>query len=414
MEAIRIALVRDRPDGVSETFIRAHAERLPGVVAVLHAHKGLPVVDGRPAVAQGWLARARRRLSTGLGRHDSRARGDRAWAMAIKGASADVALAEYGTTGALIDGACRRISAPLVVHFHGFDASVTDLLDRKAGDYRRMFGVASAVVAVSRAMERQLLGLGCPRETLIYCPYGVDCAAFDGADPAGAGPLFVAVGRMVEKKGPHLLLAAFARVVAECPEARLHWIGDGPLLGVCRDLAAALGIEDAITFLGAQPHDIVARQMRQARAFVQHSVTASNGDREGMPVSILEAGAIGLPVVATRHAGISDVVVDGVTGFLVDERDARGMAAHMLTLARHPSLAGQLGDNAAVRVRRYYRMEQSLGRLTRVLHAAAARQPMDAVHASIEGELPPTPSPATPGHPESANLDHATRQGVTT
>ena len=412
MESIRIALVRDRPDGVSETFIRAHAEGLPGVVAVLHAHKGLPFVDGRPAVSQGWWARARRRLSTGLGRHDSRTWGDRAWAMALGGAKADVTLAEYGTTGALIHGACRRIGAPLVVHFHGFDASVTDLLDRKAGDYRRMFGVAAAVIAVSRAMEHQLLALGCPRETLIYNPSGVDCARFDGADPAGAGPLFVAVGRMVEKKGPHLLLAAFARVVSECPAARLHWIGDGALLGVCRDLAAALGIEHAITFLGAQPHDVVEREMRQARALVQHSVTASNGDSEGTPVSILEAGAMGLPVVATRHAGIPDVVVDGLTGFLVDERDARGMATHMLTLARHPTLAGQLGASAAVRVRSHYTMEQSLGRLTRVLHAAAARQPMDAVRASIEGELPPTPSSATPGHHESADLDHATHEAV--
>jgi glycosyltransferase involved in cell wall biosynthesis len=413
MESIRIALVRDRPDGVSETFIRAHAERLPGVVAVLHAHKGLPAVDGRPAVVQGWWARARRRLSTGLGRQESRARGDRAWAMAIGGARADVTLAEYGTTGALIDGACRRIGAPLVVHFHGFDASVTDVLERKAGDYRRMFGVAAAVIAVSRAMERRLLGLGCPRETLICSPYGVDCARFYGANPAGAGPVFVAVGRMVEKKGPHLLLAAFARVVAECPAARLHWIGDGALLGVCRDLAAALGIEHAVMFLGAQPHDIVEREMRQARALVQHSVTASNGDSEGTPVSILEAGAMGLPVVATRHAGIPDVVVDGVTGFLVDERDARGMATHMLTLARQPSLAGQLGEDAAVRVRSYYRMEQSLGRLTRVLYAAAARQPMDAVRSSIEGELPSTPSAATAGHHDFATRDHATHEALT-
>ena len=412
METIRIALVRDRPDAVSETFIRAHAERLPGVVAAFHAHESLPVVDGRPAVAQDWWARAKRRLSTGLGRHDSRAWVDRAWAMAIGGARADVVLAEYGTTGALVDGACARIGVPLVVHFHGFDASLTDVLDRKAGDYRRMFGSAAAVIAVSRAMERQLLRLGCPRGTLICNPYGVDCAKFHGADPARAGLLFVAVGRMVEKKGPHLLLAAFARVVAECPAARLHWIGDGALLGVCRDLAAALGIEHAITFLGAQPHDIVERQMRQARAFVQHSVTASNGDSEGTPVSILEAGAMGLPVVATRHAGIPDVVADGVTGSLVDERDVREMATQMLTLARNPSLAGQLGHNAAVRIRSYYTMEQSLDRLARVLHAAATRQRMDAVRASIERELPPTPLPATPGHDDSANRDHATHEAV--
>ena len=148
---------------------------------------------------------------------------------------------------------------------------------------------------------------------------------------------------MVEKKAPHLVLATFARVLRECPDARLHFIGDGALLGVCRDLAAALGIDHAVTFLGAQPHDIVEREMRQARALVQHSVIASNGDSEGTPVAILEAGAMGLPVVATRHAGIPDVVADGVTGFLVEERDVCGMATHMLALARNPASRASAG-----------------------------------------------------------------------
>jgi glycosyltransferase involved in cell wall biosynthesis len=181
---------------------------------------------------------------------------------------------------------------------------------------------------------------------------------------------------------------------------------------VCRDLAAALGIEHAVTFLGAQPHDVVERQMRQARAVVQHSVTASNGDSEGTPVAILEAGAMGLPVVATRHAGIPDVVADGATGLLVDERDVRGMARHMLTLARSPSLSGQLGRNAAMRVRSYYTMEQSIGRLARVLRAAAARQGMAGVRAAIERGLPPTLSALEPDHDDRASRDYETREAV--
>jgi glycosyltransferase involved in cell wall biosynthesis len=298
-----------------------------------------------------------------------------------------VTLAEYGTTGILVADACQRIGVPLVVHFHGFDAARTDILDRNAAAYRRMFDQAAAVVAVSRAMETQLLRLCCAREKLIYNPYGVDCARFHGADPANTSPQLLAVGRMVEKKAPHLTIASFARVVQEHPDARLRLIGDGVLLGVCRDLAAAMGIAHAVTFLGAQPHEIVEREMRQARALVQHSVTAADGDSEGTPISLLEAGAMGLPVVSTRHAGIPDVVVEGITGFLVEERDVSGMAAHMLTLIRNPALCGELGRNAAAHVRRYYTMEQSIGRLVRVLSAAAGRQGVDTVRASIEGEL---------------------------
>ena len=398
MDSLRIALVHDQPNAVSETFIRAHAERLPGVVAVFHAQKGFPAVDGRPVVVHGRWARAGRRLATAFLRRDWPWEVDRAWEIAIGGVAANVTLAEYGTTGTLVGGACQRIDAPLVVHFHGFDASRKDILDRKAADYGRMFGRAAAVVAVSRAMEQQLLRLGCPREKLIYNPCGVDCGRFEGAHPATANPHFVAVGRMVEKKAPHLTIAAFARVVSECPEARLRLIGDGLLLGVCRDLAAAFGIEHAVTFLGAQPHEIVAREMRQARALVQHSVTASNGDSEGTPVAVLEAGAMGLPVVSTRHAGIPDVVAEGVTGFLVDERDVGEMAKHMLTLIRNRALSGELGRNAAAHVRRHYTMEQSIGRLARILRAAANRQGIDAVRASIDAELPVAPSIATPEH----------------
>ena len=249
-------------------------------------------------------------------------------------------------------------------------------------------------------MERQLLQLGCPRDKLVYNPYGVDCAKFAGAAPATAAPQFVAVGRMVEKKAPHLTITAFARVVAECPEARLRVIGDGQLLGVCRDLAAALGIEHAVTFLGAQPHEIVEREMRQARALVQHSVTASNGDSEGTPVAVLEAGAIGLPVVSTRHAGIPDVVADGVTGFLVDERDTEEMARRLVTLIRNPGLAGELGRNAAAHIRRSYTLDQSIHRLAGILSASARRLSMAAVRASIESDLPRSASSAAPEHIE--------------
>ena len=398
-DSLRIAIVHDWPIALSETFIHAHAQRLPGVVGVFHSQKGLPVVDGR-AVTDGRWTRARHRLTASLLRRTRRSEADRAWESALGAVAATVTLAEDGTTGTLVDRACERLDTPLVVHFHGFDASRTDILERKGADYRRMFGRSAAVVAVSRAMERQLLQVGCPRDKLVYNPCGVDCAKFAGADPATAAPHFVAVGRMVEKKAPHLTITSFARVVAECPDARLRVIGDGQLLGVCRDLAAALGIEHAVTFLGAQPHEIVEQEMRQARALVQHSVTASNGDSEGTPVAVLEAGATGLPVVSTRHAGIPDVVADGVTGFLVDERDTEEMARRLITLIRNPGLAGELGRNAAAHVRRSYTLDQSIHRLASILSAAARRLSMAAVRASIESDLPRSAFSAAPEHIE--------------
>jgi glycosyltransferase involved in cell wall biosynthesis len=387
MSSVRIVIVHDTPNAISETFIRAHIDRLPGTGTVFHSLHSFPAVTGLPVVPQGWWPRVRRGIANTVLRQDWAKQVENAWETAIRGADADVILAEYGTTGALIAAACERLHIPLVVHFHGFDATRVDVLDR-TDRYRWMFPRAAAVVAVSRAMEYQLLNLGCPREKLVYNPYGIDCEKFKGAAPATAEPRFLAVGRMVEKKGPHLTIASFVPILRDRADARLCMIGDGPLLGVCRDLAAGLGIAHAVTFLGAQPHEAVVREMRRARALVQHSVTASDGDSEGTPVAVVEAGAMGVPVISTRHAGIADVVVEGITGLLVEERDVAGMTRHMMSLTQDPALAGELGGNAAAHIRRYYTMEQSIGRLFRILSASANHGTLDTVRASIEAELP--------------------------
>ena len=368
-----------------ETFIRAHADRLPGVVGVVSRDLGVPVLDGlgvfpdagpRPA-----LLRFARTLRGKLWEIDH------AYETAFRRTQADVVLAEYGTAGVRVLKACRRAAVPLVVHFHGADASRHKVLRRYAADYRRMFAQAAAVIAVSRAMERQLTNIGCPPGKLVYLPYGVDCDTFAGARPLTAPPQFLAVGRMVEKKAPNLTLMAFARVLEQCPEARLKMIGGGELLEACRDLVVSLGIDYAVAFLGVQSHEAVRQEMHHARAFVQHSVTAADGDSEGTPVSILEAGAAGLPVVSTRHAGIPEVVVEWKTGLLVDEGRTDEMAQHMLTLANDPGFADELGRNAALHVRRHYTMARSINRLARVLEAAASGTPIALVRESIEADF---------------------------
>ena len=340
---------------VSETFIRGHLERLPARITLLH---GWPLVEGdRPVLSASRRAShkvLRKLLGRGAGREvtDSFTKG-------FRHARAEAVLAEYGTVGALVTESCRLLGLPLVVHFHGYDASVHEVLEEHRESYPLMFREAWAVVAVSRAMQRKLISLGASPEKVHYNPYGIDCAAFGGADPASAPPVFLAVGRFVEKKAPLLTLEAFAVVRRAQADARLRMVGDGPLLEEARAHAAALGVADAVEFLGARTHEAVQAEMRAARCFVQHSVEAPNGDCEGTPLGILEAGASGLPVVSTRHAGIPDVVVEEETGLLVDERDARGMAAHMLRVARDPTLAGRLGQSARQRIASEFSQEKS-------------------------------------------------------
>jgi len=211
-----------------------------------------------------------------------------------------------------------------------------------------------------------------PPEKLHYSPYGVDSARFAAVEAGANPPLFVGVGRLVDKKAPYLTVLAFARVCDRVPEARLVLVGDGELLDACQWLARSLGIAERVEFAGRRPHEEVAARLGRARAFVQHSVTTSYGDCEGTPVAVLEASARALPVVATRHAGIRDAVVEGETGLLCDEGDIETMATHMVRLATDPELATQLGQAGRARVEQHYTMPHAIDRLWQVLSGACA------------------------------------------
>ncbi len=268
--------------------------------------------------------------------------------------------------------ACRLARIPLITYFRGYDASVQTVIESHLQQYRQLFEQAVALVAVSPDLKRRLCDMGAAADKVVVNPSGVDCERFTPVDPAANPPDFLAVGRFVEKKAPHLTLIAFAEAFRGLPEMRLRMIGDGPLMGACRDLAHVLGVGSAVTFLGEQSHDVVRDELRRSRAFVQHSVVARTGDSEGTPNSVMEAGASGLPVIATRHAGIPDVVIEGKTGLLVDERDVAGMAAHMRQLAAHPEQAATLGAAARRHIAANYTMEQSIARLWKIIESAIA------------------------------------------
>ena len=93
---------------------------------------------------------------------------------------------------------------------------------------------------------------------------------------------------------------------------------------------------------------------------MQHSVQPTYGDAEGTPVAILEAGAAGLPIVSTRHAGIREAVIDGETGFLVDERDIDGMAQAMIRLLNDKALCRSMGEQAREHIRTNYNIDRHL------------------------------------------------------
>lgn len=361
------------------TFIRAQMDRLPANVIPVYGF--IPRFIEGPTQSQDTVSIAFRKIARLIRRQPWEEVITGGYAAAFRTRPAAV-VAQYGPTGMRVIDACRRVGLPLIVHFHGYDASVRSVI-AEHGNYARLFEHAAAIVAVSHDMRDRLIALGASPAKVHYAPCGVDCSRFTPRAEPSPLPVIVAAGRLVEKKAPHLLLSAFAEVRKHIPDARLHLIGDGPLMGPCRDLIAALQLDDAVALLGRQNHDEIAAQMANARCFAQHSVVAMNGDMEGTPVAVMEAGAAGIPSVSTRHAGIADVVIDGETGFIVEERDIQAMADALIRLLRDRELAAKMGAAARRHVVANFEIEGRVARLWQIIEATMTGRPVPAASDAI-------------------------------
>ncbi len=286
----------------------------------------------------------------------------------------DVVLAEFGPTGADLAPHLEELGIPLVVHFHGHDAHRRKLVEEYRSRYQVMFKSASRIVCVSRFMQQTLEDLGADPKKIVLNPYGPRDAFFSVAPRYT--PTVLAVGRFTDIKANYLTLAAFAEVLKTVPEAQLVMVGNGELLETCKTLAIHWGISEHVKFPGAVPHSEILSFYEDACCFAQHSVTPSYGDAEGTPVAILEAAASALPVVATRHAGISDAVIHGETGFLVEEGDVTGMAAHMKLLITNTQLSRQMGERARSHTREHFSMTRHIEVLQNAIDDARNRTPV--------------------------------------
>lgn len=268
-------------------------------------------------------------------------------------------LAEYGVTACESLKIIKYLKLPLVVYFHGFDASQKDTLLKYGEKYKEVFQYANKIVVVSHKMKQALINLHCPENKLVVNCYGPDDSFFL-LKPDFEQKTFVSVGRFVDKKAPHLTIQAFKKVVEKYPDAKLIMAGDGELLKLCKALTGCLNLNGSITFPGVLNRQEVISLFKNSIAFVQHSVVAENGDSEGTPVAILEAQAAGLPVISTYHAGIPEVVVHEETGLLVEEHDVDGMSKNMIRILETDGLPKKLGDNGRKRVRENFTMERHL------------------------------------------------------
>lgn len=289
----------------------------------------------------------------------------------LKREKVDCILAEYGPTASHTLEIAKFLKIPLIVHFHGYDASVKAVVESYKSGYKNVFEYASFIISVSHKMSEALINMGCPKEKIVLSVCGPN-PQFEENNPGYDLLQFVSVGRFIEKKAPYLTILAFKKVAAQEPSAKLKIIGEGDLMNVCRDMVIGLNLSNNVEFLGVQTADQIKKIFEESIAFVQHSIVAANGDSEGTPVAILEAQAAALPVIATYHAGIPDVVIHNETGLLCNEKDVEEMANNMLKLLRDKRKAKIMGIAGRERIKENFTQAQHLNSIEQLIIKAMA------------------------------------------
>jgi glycosyltransferase involved in cell wall biosynthesis len=248
----------------------------------------------------------------------------------------------------------RSFDVPVVVTLHGYDINIhkqwwqqpaqsparrryPGRLVRMASDPRVHF------VAVSRAIKERAMEWGIPADRIFVRYIGVDLSRFR---PAGVPierrrPRILFVGRLVEKKGVEYLIRAFAAVKAQLPAAELVIAGDGRLRAKLELLTSQLKVP--VSFLGSLSSQQIKEELQQTRVFCSPSVTAENGDAEGLPIVILEAQACAIPVVTSARGGAREGIIDGVTGFAFKEGDVACLSERLLQLLEDGKTAASMG-----------------------------------------------------------------------
>ncbi len=306
----------------------------------------------------------------------------RVWSMNAS-LECDAVIAHYGMVGVRAQylREAGLVSGALATVFHGHDVTSRKLVESYRQDYQWLFVHGQLFLPVSQFFANRLRDWGCDPAKIHIGRMGIDIDKFpfSSRHPSSTTLSILLVGRMTEKKGIEYAIRAIASVSSS---VKLTIVGSGQLKDSLRRLTVELKVESRVRFLGALPHQKVQALMNESDVFVLPSVTAADGDMEGVPVALMEAMASGVIAVSSRHGGIPELIDHGVSGFLVNERDSVGLTKVIDEIASGVYNLAEVAANARVKIEACFnsRIEALtlLDRLTAVCddnHALPSEQP---------------------------------------
>jgi colanic acid/amylovoran biosynthesis glycosyltransferase len=264
----------------------------------------------------------------------------------IRKEGVSVVHAHFGHIGCQYLALSLSLRIPLITSFYGLDLSVKNLVERKRSDYAQIFKHGACFLIEGPFMCDKLISLGCPEKKIYTQRIAIDLDQYTFRSRSWDKKRRIRilfVGRFTEKKGLEYALKALAEVRKDYP-LQFRVIGAGPLEISLHSLAADLGFNNEIIWLGMQPHRRVIEELESSDILMQPSVTARNGDSEGgAPTIILEAQACGVPVISTSHADIPYITRPNESALLSEERDVDGLANNLRHLFHYPELWSKMG-----------------------------------------------------------------------
>ena len=256
----------------------------------------------------------------------------------------------FGHIAVLLRPLIRQWQKQSLVSFHGADV----LVDMQKPAYRHateeMLSLVRRVLVRSDSLRQAVIDLGCAPEKIEIQRAGIPLADFPFRErtiPGDGQWRLLQAGRLIEKKGLKTTLRAFARFRKEFPAATLTIAGEGPQLEELQSLARELQIDGAVDFVGFVSQEELRELLYSSHIFLHPSETGRDGNQEGVPNSMLEAMASGLPVFATRHGGIPEAIENKVSGILVNERDHRALGDGLIETAKSPDRLRTMGHVAS-------------------------------------------------------------------
>jgi len=277
--------------------------------------------------------------------------------------------AHFGHAGTYLTNIKDHLNIPIIVSFYGWDYSQD--LKLRENDYKRMFKKIDGITAMNEFMKNRLIKFGCPREKIRIVKIWVDNTLLSGHDvlnPNKDKVNILSIGRLTHKKGYDLCLTLMKELKQENILFEYNIIGEGPLENKLKELCKIYSLEKYVKFIGSINRSEIGQYLTKCDIFLIHSVTGPDGDLEGTPTVILEAGLLQKPVISTFHAGIPEIIDNGKSGFLTQENDINQTKQYMIKLINDRSKRISFGKNLKSKIIKEYTEEVNSKRFLDFYH----------------------------------------------